>query len=96
MAKEFAKKFYRSKAWRLVRNKVYKDRFGICEECEGIGIEVHHIIELTPDNINDPDITLNESNLMLLCYDCHQKKHLRKREESKLLFDSDGNVYLSE
>ena len=38
---------------------------------------MHHIIELTPDNINNPSISLNPRNLMLLCNDCHNKLHHR-------------------
>lgn len=33
--------------------------------------EVHHIIELNPNNVNDPNICLNESNLQSLCHECH-------------------------
>lgn len=39
------------------------------------GDTVHHKIHLTPDNINDPEITLNYDNLMLLCRDCHAAIH---------------------
>ena len=33
--------------------------------------------ELTPDNINDPAVSLSWSNLRLLCRDCHAKRHAR-------------------
>jgi 5-methylcytosine-specific restriction endonuclease McrA len=36
--------------------------------------EVHHIIELTPENINDPSIALNLDNLMCLCHNCHTRE----------------------
>lgn len=53
---------------------------GLCEDClKGNRYtpaeEVHHIIELTPENINDPNITLNPSNLVALCRECHRKRH---------------------
>ena len=37
--------------------------------------EVHHIKFITPQNITDPNITLNYSNLVALCRECHKKRH---------------------
>lgn len=77
MAREFAKKFYHSKAWELARNSIYQRDMGLCQKClteknETVpGEEVHHKIFLRPSNINDPNITLNPDNLILLCKDCH-------------------------
>lgn len=45
------------------------------------GKEVHHIIHLTAENVNDPYISLNENNLETLCRDCHQKEHRQDRAE---------------
>ena len=39
---------------------------------------VHHIKPITPQNINDPRITLNTDNLMALCTDCHAEIHSGK------------------
>ena len=36
---------------------------------------VHHKAHITPQNINDPSITLDWSNLMLVCRDCHGELH---------------------
>lgn len=78
--KEFAKKFYKSKQWQIIRETAIKrDRY-LCVDCMRAGIitpaeEVHHIIELTPENINDPSISLNLDNLVSLCRECHQKRH---------------------
>lgn len=47
----------------------------LCEKCDAIGTEVHHKIRLTPENVNDPEISLNQDNLMLLCNECHNKEH---------------------
>ena len=72
MAKPFSRKFYNSSAW-IKTAKAYKlSKFGICEKCGEVGEEVHHIIPLNPNNINDPNITLNWDNLMLLCRSCHE------------------------
>lgn len=54
------------------------------ERAEGIkcgrpGAIVHHKEHLTPQNINDPDITLSEDNLELLCLRRNdRRKHLPK------------------
>ena len=76
MAKEFAKAFYNSKKWYKCKNSYIAERImldgGLCEECkENIGYIVHHKISITPYNINDPDITLNHSNLEYVCKECH-------------------------
>lgn len=75
MAKEFAKKFYKSKAWIECREIIYRKYNGLCAECGEPGEEVHHIEFLNALNINDPCITLGEDNLVLLCKNCHFNKH---------------------
>lgn len=80
MAKDFAKKFYSSKAWQTCRNEYAAKRHHLCEDClrRGIyrpGTIVHHKIELDPVNIEHPEITLDFNNLELLCRDCHRKVH---------------------
>jgi len=80
MAKEFAKKFYSSYAWYTCRNAYMKKARGLCENCLRRGIYrpgeiVHHIIELDPTNINNPEIALNFDNLELLCRQCHADVH---------------------
>lgn len=78
--KEYAKTFYKSKAWQRCRAGFVKNKRGLCEVClargqYNPGVIVHHKIHLTPENINDPDITLNYDNLQLLCRDCHALMH---------------------
>ena len=80
MAREFSKSFYKSKAWKKVREYIFERDKGLCQDCleKGKltpGQEVHHIKFLTPDNINNTEITLNESNLILLCKECHHNRH---------------------
>jgi 5-methylcytosine-specific restriction endonuclease McrA len=98
MAKEFAKQFYNSKAWREVRElRIGMDR-GICQICGKPGNEVDHIIELTPDNIYDEMIALNLDNLRTLCHRCHTRKTMQgqrsKEDESialdRIFFTEDG------
>ena len=77
---DFAKTLYKSKAWQHTR-KAYAASVGwLCEECLKHGLYrageiVHHKQPLTPENINDPAITLSWDNLELLCRDCHGKVH---------------------
>ena len=98
MARDFSKKFYNSKQWKKCRESFKQSKFGICERCEQPGIEVHHKIYLSPDNINDPEITLSWSNLELLCESCHSKQHMSKYDvvDEGLMFDSSGDLIRSE
>ena len=78
--KEFARAFYSSKAWKSCREAYKKKIGGLCEECLKRGMyspveEIHHKIWLTPDNINDPNITLNFDNLEALCIRHHNEEH---------------------
>ena len=73
MAKEWARKFYNSKAWKDMRAYVLHRDLYTCP-CGARATEVHHIIELTPENINDPNIALNPENLQSLCHECHDKE----------------------
>lgn len=80
MARDFAKKFYSSKAWQSCRNAYMKRAHYLCEECLRNGIYkpaeiVHHKIELDPINIEVPEIALSFNNLEALCRDCHAKQH---------------------
>ena len=72
--------FYTTRAWRKARRSYIAERGGLCERCLARGLivpgeEVHHKIKLTPANMNDPAISLDWSNLELLCKDCHMKEH---------------------
>lgn len=96
MAKDFAEAFYHSTQWKKMRDYIFKKECGICERCNGVngpGEIVHHKIYLTPDNINNPLITLNEENLELLCRVCHAIEHNgQSPTEESLTFDADGNL----
>ena len=82
--KEYAKAFYKSKAWQDTRNSYAKSKHGLCEEClkngrYNAGVIVHHKIFMNQNNINDPNIALNWNNLELLCRDCHGGRHKNKK-----------------
>ncbi len=90
---DFAKDFYLSRAWRRVRNYIFKRDFGICVRCGEPGEIVHHRIHLTAENIHDENITLNEENLELLCRDCHALEHsATSPTASGLYFDKNGDL----
>lgn len=53
---------------------------GLCEDCLAAGRFtpaeiVHHVQEITPENIDDPSITLSFSNLRAVCRECHAIEH---------------------
>lgn len=89
----FAKKFYLSKAWRDTRAYIFTRDMGLCVRCGKPGEIVHHKIHLTPQNINDTDITLSEDNLELLCRECHAIEHEGQAVTAEgLMFDDEGNL----
>jgi 5-methylcytosine-specific restriction endonuclease McrA len=94
MARSFSDKFYHSKAWKNVRHEVLRRDLFTCRDCHSRANEVHHIIELTPDNINDINISLNHDNLISLCHDCHTKitKGYTGDITDGYIFDDNGQV----
>ena len=77
-------RFYTTQAWRKCRRSFLTERHNLCEICLAKGlivpaVHVHHKIPLTSDNIRDPQITLDSSNLMALCEACHTEQHRKKR-----------------
>ena len=95
MAKAFARDFYNSTAWKRTRQAYAASVGGLCERCLRAGRYVpgeivHHIRELTPDNIGDPGVALDWSNLELVCRDCHADIHEHK--ERRYQIDEFGRV----
>ena len=79
--------FYKSKEWtdlleQLKLERVNSDGEILCEHChkpitkkyDCIG---HHVEELTEANVNDYNISLNPSNIMLIHFRCHNIIHQR-------------------
>ena len=84
MAKDFAKDFYNSPAWKSCRASYARYKHYLCERCFANGIFrsgdiVHHKIALTPANITDPDVALSFENLELLCRGHHAEAHKPNR-----------------
>lgn len=101
MAKEFAKGFYNSKQWQKCRAAyiAYRKSIdgGMCESCHNVpGYIVHHKIELTPENIHDPDIALNFNNLKYDCHICHNKENKKNQISGMVqyVFDREGQIII--
>jgi hypothetical protein len=91
--REFAQWFYKGKAWRACRNGYYLSQHGICERCGGAGRIVHHKKYITAANINNSSVSLDWSNLELLCDSCHQKEHQKSQNTSEnTRFDANGDL----
>ncbi|PKK98689.1 MAG: HNH endonuclease [Tenericutes bacterium HGW-Tenericutes-2] len=83
-------RFYKSTQWQVVREIKIRAANGKCERCGALGKEVHHKIRLTVLNLTNPEISLNQENLELLCNKCHNEEH--KRFSKQQQFDEDGNL----
>ena len=99
MAQDYAKKFYKSKAWKQCRESYISKVHGLCERCQSKGkitpgYIVHHKEYITPKNINNPMITLNHDNLMFVCHECHNIIHRGENSPLRegLKFDENGDL----
>lgn len=93
MSREFAEAFYHSAAWLQARRLAMELHYGVCERCGRPAKIVHHKIHLTPVNISDPDISLGQDNLMVLCIDCHNRIHAKDSSVREgLEFDGTGQL----
>lgn len=88
--------FYHSKEWRSLTKNLRIERTNdngevICEYCgkpilkayDCIG---HHKIELTEDNVNDYQISLNPENIALLHARCHNFTHDKLGRKSRMVY----------
>ncbi len=74
--------FYASQSWLDFRSLVIMQRGMKCEYCgnaisKAAEMTLHHIKELTPDNVKDTSISLNPDNVMLVHLKCHNQIHNR-------------------
>lgn len=79
--------FYKSKEWERFRAQIIQERTGedgvLRSEVTGKPILrrydaiVHHKIELTEENVNDYDVSLNPDNVMVVSFRDHNKIHER-------------------
>lgn len=93
MAQDYSRPFYNSKEWIKCRNAFMQSKNYVCEVCNGVAVICHHKEPITPENIHDVNITLNWSNLMAVCHECHQKLHGNYNiTQNGLMFDDNGNL----
>ncbi len=76
------KSFYASQEWVNFRLLIINERGLRCEYCGELvarakELTLHHIIELTPENVKDALIALNPENVLVVHHDCHNKIHKR-------------------
>ena len=108
LAREFARRFYKSKGWERARKLAMERTItypsgavcpsGMCQRCfETTGRLVpaeivHHKVYLTPENITDSRISLGQSNLMRVCRDCHAEIHYPDDYRPRMAFGPDGRA----
>ncbi len=94
--------FYNSKDWFNLRQSIIMERINdkgqtICEHCgepiyNKYDCIAHHVIELTPANVNDYNISLNPDNIKLLHHHCHNDVHSRFGFKQKKVYLVIGSV----
>ena len=77
--------FYTQTVWRKLRSTVIQEHISrdgalICDYCHSQIVApydavCHHIVPLTEQNVNDPDISLNPENIMVVHHNCHNLIH---------------------
>ena len=94
--KEFASQFYSSREWQECRKSYAKTKRGLCEICLSKGKIVpyeivHHKKPITISNVNNPEVTLNFSNLQCVCRNCHADIH---KKNNRYRFDEYGRCVI--
>lgn len=108
MARDFARALYKSKKWEKLRlccmTRPVQMGDGrvcpplMCERCfertgRLIPAEIaHHKKFVTPENIGDPEVTLNADNIMRVCRDCHARIHYPNDYRPRIVFDTQGRT----
>lgn len=91
--------FYKTKSWKLKRDSVLRRDKYMCQHCKRYGRRVdaqtvHHKLLLT----EHPERALDSSNLISLCYACHNKAHpekftpLPKKKNLRFVGTGEGKV----
>ena len=85
--------FYWTKEWRKTAALYMESRGHICERCGRLAHIIHHRQYVTPENVNDTDITLNWDNLEALCMECHNIEHCAGESVADgLRFNESGDI----
>jgi hypothetical protein len=72
----------------MLRLQLITTRGLTCEYCKtrvarAEELTLHHIKELTPENVHDATVALNPDNLMLVHHGCHNRIHRRGRRNNE-------------
>lgn len=99
MAKDFSRHIYHSTEWERARQAAIARDHGLCQECLKRGRVttfdiVHHIHELTPLTVHDPNQAYGLDNLECVCRECHSRLHgyTKPCTREGLAFDAMGNL----
>ncbi len=84
--------FYSSKPWLDLAYKLKVEAKGKCSRCNYQAVTKedwaflvgHHTEELTEENVNNSNISLNPDLIEIICLDCHNKEHRRFGHEKKV------------
>ena len=95
--KDFAESFYKSRRWKATRSAYLRSVGGLCERCLRKGLYrpaviVHHKVYITPQTIDNPDITLSWNNLEAVCRECHEDEH--RGQDRRYKIEEDGKIIL--
>lgn len=87
--------FYKSRRWeefvkRLRLERSTADGLLLCEHCrkpifKAYDCIAHHVQELTPENVDDVQISLNPDNVVLVHFKCHNEIHQRFGYKRRLM-----------
>lgn len=88
-------KFYSSGEWKALRRSIVLRDKNVCQKCGKLIFSkpnVHHVIHLTPNNIDDENISLNPDNLITVCEDCHNKIHGKGFKKKESIVNEDLSI----
>lgn len=99
MARSIDERFYKTREWKRCREAYAKSAGYLCENCMAKGIYtpgkfVHHVEELTPANVYNPEKTYGFDNLRLVCAKCHAEEHSEREKGKRFYFDDAGRVVI--
>lgn len=94
---QWAEKFYKSNVWKRTRYSYLVSQNFICERCGARATMVHHRKYLNEQRINDPEMTVEYSNLEALCEACHDAEHKADSPlREGMYFDEEGMLRCKE
>jgi len=90
--------FYKTAQWVNCRDAYLRSVGGLCEKCKAKGlitpaVIVHHKVHITPENVDDPTVTLSFDNLMAVCRLHHAELHGNVK---RFRVEADGTVTITE